>query len=355
MNDGQESGTGAPALTVDTAAAAIEGMFSDTEEKQPAEATPPPAAPKARAVSEPAAEDAAEATDEAEEAPAEPEAESEVDSEDSEDADEQSTGEAAEEGAEAPRTYTVKVDGEDIAVDEAELIRGYSRTADYTRKTQAHAAAVKAFEAEQAEVRGERQHYAAALSQLSEALAQTRPAEPDWDTLRRENPAEYAATWASWQQYQQEAAALSAERQRALEKVSADEQRELLSRVEAEHGLLVEAIPAWKDETVATKEKTELAEYARDLGYSDDDLSAVYDHRLMLMLRKAMLYDRGQKQRAATQPIVAKRIAAAKVPAPGAASSAKRHVTTTTRAIQRLAKTGRVEDAAGAFLTMLED
>lgn len=49
--------------------------------------------------------------------------------------DEDIAAEGAGETSDEP-TYTVKVDGEEIAVPLSELVAGYSRTADYTRKTQ---------------------------------------------------------------------------------------------------------------------------------------------------------------------------------------------------------------------------
>ena len=63
--------------------------------------------------------------------------------------------EASEESYEEPQQtpkYRVKVDNEELEVDVDELIKGYSRTSDYTKKTQALAEQRKQIEAERAKV-----------------------------------------------------------------------------------------------------------------------------------------------------------------------------------------------------------
>lgn len=346
MIDGQSNGT-SDSLTVESAATVFEGLLSHEEEKQSDETKKAPDTTDATVE---------ETHDEAEEA--EPAAESDepaeeaTESEEDEDAGEEETEEAVET---EPRTYRVKVDGVDVEVPEDELIRGYSRTADYTRKTQQLAEERRAFQSEAEAVRAERQKYAESLTQLTDALTQMQPAEPDWDRLRTENPGQYAATWAAWQQHKQEVAALESERQQVMAALAVDQQREFAEKLESERAKLVEAIPAWKDAATAKTEKAAIAEYARSLGYGDEDLQSVYDHRLMVMLRKAYLFDRGEKARATTKPIVQKRIEAAKVQAPGSAASTRRVVSETTKAKQRLAKTGRIADAAGVLMTMLPD
>lgn len=344
MNEDGQNGT-SEALTVDSAAAVFEGLLSD-EDMQPNETKE--TKPKTDEVSD---------TDEADDESADEsdESDDEVDA-DAEDADAETDEDADEEDKPpAPKTHRVKIDGEEVEVPEDELLKGYSRTADYTRKTQQLAEERRAFAGEQEAVRAERQKYATALTQLTDAIAQIQPAEPDWDMLRNEHPDQYAATWAAWQQHTQETEALAREREQVLATLAVDEQRALAAQLAEERTKLVEAIPEWKDAVKARAEKAELAEYARSNGFTDDDLAAVTDHRAMVMLRKAMLYDRAQKARQTTKPIVQKRIEDAKVAAPGSAGSTKRHVSDTTKAKQRLAATGRVEDAANVFMTMLPD
>jgi hypothetical protein len=72
----------------------------------------------------------------------------------------------------------------------------------------------------------------------------------------------------------------------------------------------------------------------------------------MLLLRKAMLFDRAEKaKRRGNQ----RRSSEVKAATPPGATTKRPPVTDLTRAKQRLAKTGRVEDAASAFLHILPD
>ena len=89
-------------------------------------------------------------------------------------------------------------------------------------------------------------------------------------------------------------------------------------------------------------------EFATGLGYTTEEIAQVSDHRVLLLLRKAMLYDRGQ----ARKPAAKQRIEKVKVAKPGTGTKTTKSKTKAAR--QRLAKSGRVEDAAELFLE-LED
>ena len=71
--------------------------------------------------------------------------------------------------SETPGTYTIKVDGKDVEVTLDELQAGYSRQADYTRKSQVLAEQRKKSEEELAATQQERQRY---ISQLEQFTAQ---------------------------------------------------------------------------------------------------------------------------------------------------------------------------------------
>ena len=112
----------------------------------------------------------------------------------SESADEGEQTEGEEDAEEAPQpgqTFRVRVDGEEVDVPLDELLKGYSRTADYTRKTQAIAEARKQAQQESALAREERQRYAQTLAALEGTLKSLQPPEVDWERLYAENPVEW--------------------------------------------------------------------------------------------------------------------------------------------------------------------
>ena len=133
--------------------------------------------------------------------------------------DEQTEGdEEAEEAPQLGQTFRVKVDGEEVEVPLDELLKGYSRTADYTRKTQAIAEARKQAEAEAAMAREERQRYAQTLEALDATLRQLQPPEIDWDRLYQENPVEWVRQREVMRSRQEQANWVQAQKQALVEK-----------------------------------------------------------------------------------------------------------------------------------------
>lgn len=319
------------ALSLESAAQELEGLFSDGEDTQ---------------VNEPQT-DAGEVEETETESEADEGEQSEQLSEEAEDADgdDETDGEP-----EQPQTFKVVEDGQELEVTLDELLKGYSRTANYTRKTQALAEERKAFEAEQTAVRAERAEYAERLKQLEIALQSLAPQEPDWDQLANENPEEFPRAWAQWQAHQRN---LEKVRQEA-ERVTAQQREDMIKAhnavVQSERAKLLEAIPEWKDDKVRSKEKAELAKYATDAGFSEEQLKQVTDHKVFLLLRKAMLYDRAQ----ATRPVIQQKLESKVKPnTPGSSATTRRKHSETAKRNMRLAKTGSVQDAAAVIETLL--
>jgi hypothetical protein len=329
-------GTSEPLTEASAATAILSLLSTEVEDEQTSEAPAPETAE----------------VDETEETPAPEESDTTEQSDDEEEPNE--TEESTEAEAPQPRTYRVKVDGDEVEVTEDELLKGYSRTADYTRKTQAVADKDRALEAERTAVTEERQRYAQYLSQLEALVDTNAQPEPDWEALRAD-PTVFAATHAEWELQQRQRAALKAERERAEAQVQADAQTALQRHMVEEQEKLNAALPEWKDETVRKTEQKEITDYALSLGYTQKDLSQLADHRVILMLRDAA---RGRKQaarKATVDPIVRQKIEKAKDAAPGSSPRAKQPVTEVTRAKQALAKTGSVDDAAAAIKAMLQN
>ena len=249
----------------------------------------------------------------------------------------------------APRKLKVKLPDGEQELPEEEVVKGYLRTADYTRKTQELADKRKSFEAESTAVRGERQRYALQLASLDQLLTDSAGSEPDWDTLRNEDPATFAATYAAWDQHQKRIAAVRSERTQAEAKVFADQAEQMKQFLTAEAVKLTDAVPEWKNTETAKKDMQTISAYARSQGYTDEELHAVADHRVFKILRDAMLFQQSQ----AKKPEIEKKIAEAKVLAPGSAQQ-KKPTSELTRRKQALAKTGSVDDAAAALALMLD-
>jgi len=263
--------------------------------------------------------------------------------------EEQSEEEEETEESEQPQTFTVKVDGKEVSVTLDELQKGYSRTQDYTRKTQQIAEVRKQVEQETQAVRAEREQYAQLLGALQAQLQSSEP-QIDLERLYHEDPIEWVRQKEVMRERQEKLGAIQSEQQRLAQVSQYEQQRAMEAQLASQQEALLAALPDWKDPKKAKAEKALVIESAKAAGFSDEDLKSVYDHRLVLLLRKAALFDQMVSKRQGIKPVVNNGPRPAK---PGAAG----RVSTTTesvRAKQRLAKTGRIDDAASAIELLLK-
>ena len=264
--------------------------------------------------------------------------------------DEQSEDSDETEEDEQPQVFSVKVDGKEIEVTLEELQQGYSRTQDYTRKTQQIAETRKAVEAEAAAIRAEREQYAQLLGALQQQLESAGEQPIDWDRLYAEDPIEWVRQRELVRDKQERQAAIQSEQQRLSQLTAQQRADEMKATLAKESEELIKAVPEWKDPKKAKAEKQMLIEFGQKIGYSEDELKNVFDHRAVITLRKAALYDQMVSKRKDIKPVVNNG------PRPVKPSAAGRVSPTTegTRAKQRLAKTGRVDDAARAIELLLK-
>ena len=270
---------------------------------------------------------------------------------DGEETDTEQSGENEEsEEEEQPQVFTVKVDGKEVEVTLDELQKGYSRTQDYTRKTQQIAEVRKQTEAELQAVRAEREQYAQLLGALEAQVQQATQPNIDWDRLYQDDPIEWVRQRELMRENQEKNAAIQSEKQR-LSELSQQEQMQYRNQMlQQEQEALIAAIPEWKDPKKAAAEKTMLVQFGQKAGFSPDELKNVVDHRAVVMLRKAALYDQMMSKRGQIKPVTNNGPKPAK---PGAAGRVSSN-TEAMRAQQRLAKTGRVDDAADAIYKLLK-
>lgn len=244
-------------------------------------------------------------------------------------------------------TLKVKVDGEELEVTLDELRKGYSRYSDYTRKATALSEERKAFHSEVEAIRREREQYAQLLPVLQQQLQVQDVAEPDWDALFEEDPIEAAKLERQWrkstEQRNAKMAAIQAEQRRLAEQMTKEQAAQLSAFVEAERAKLPEVIPEWKNAEVMQNEVKELREWALSNGLTEADLDTLRQASHVALVRKAMLFDKGQKKvvQAKQQP---KKVA--KIVRPGSSGQVKPGSVDVKRATQRLQRSGRIADAA---------
>lgn len=267
-----------------------------------------------------------------------------------EEEDEPQEDQVEEEESEQPQLYTIKVDGEETEVTLEELQNGYSRQRDYTRKTQELAQQRKAIEAKQQEVSQKDAIYSQLLPKMEATLKGELENEPDWSALYEADPIAYVREKDIWNEKKQKLQAVQAESQRLQQESAMEQQKKLQQFVEYGNQQLLEQIPEWQDNEVASKEKMAIRDYGVNvLGYTPQEMDSVYDYRVLLGLRNAWLQ---HKTVQATKVKPTEKKAAARTARPGT-SNVPKSTTPVKKARQKLAKTGKVQDAAKLFEQLL--
>ena len=303
---------GSETLTVDTAAAAFLGMMD-------------------------AAEGAENSQPETEEAPEEYVEADEHELVDSEEAEEQPT-----------RTFRIKAAGEDREVTETELIEGYQLGADYTKKTQKLAEERKAVEAERAKIQEAaklRDQYAQRLQMMEQFLNQQNKGE-NLEALKEVDPIGYAVKVAEQAQREKQLAVLQQEQQRIAQQQQAEHSERLQSHLAEESQKLTSLIPGYGDPKQGDQIRKDIRDYAKSVGWSDQELANLYDSRAVLNLYHGMKYQQLQSKK----PQITKKVEAApKMLKAGTSNPRNAEAEQTKKLHSQLRKTGNVRDAARVF------
>ncbi len=258
-----ETGTSPPE---DVTAEVVRELGAESEEGQAEEAA-----------------DEGEATDAGEDGEAEPE--------------DQETTEDTKTELDMTRTVKVKIDGEDVEVPLSEALKGYSREADYTKKTQALAEERKSLEATVTA------KYAQDLKQATDLFMQTDPIlaeanQIDWNALAQADPATYTQLRAAVEQRMGVIGQAQAELQRVAQEAARTEQEQAAEQSRAEAEALVKAMPDLADAAKMTEFAKSTVDYLRGSGFQDAEIADLIDHKALLIVDKAAKWDAQQKAKA---------------------------------------------------------
>ena len=275
-----------------------------------------------------------ESASEANESEAESDYESEVEQED--DGEEQ----------EQP-TYLVKAAGEEREVTLDELIKSYQLGTDYTKKSQAVAEERKAVESERQAVQEAKQMrdtYAQRLEMIEQMLQPQQ--EENLEYLKETDPIGYSVKVAEMVQREKQLAAVQAERYRINQQQEQDRQAQMQSVVAEEMQKLSAAIPEFTDPAKGEAIRNDIRAFGKQLGFSDNELAAVYDSRAVLTLYKAMQYDK----LVASKPAITKKVNEAPKAIKSGVSKPRDSNAEETRKLKARARaSGSIRDAASVF------
>jgi hypothetical protein len=324
---------GSGELTISDATSAIEGMLSASEDsnEQP-ETVENTEVEEVEEFEEEVEEEAEEAEDDTEE------------EDDSEYED--------EEEVEEEQTFTVKAAGEEKQVTLDELKKSYQLGSDYTKKTQEIAEQRKIIETEAKaiiEARQVRDEYSQKLQAVQQFLVGSNDSREDLAAMKENDPIGYAVKVAEMTEKKEQLQLVQAEQQRIAQQQQADRSAQMQRIVEQESQKLAQSLPEFSDKVKGEQIRNDIRSYGKSVGFTDEELSQVYDSRQVLTIHKAMMYDKlvkskpGMKKKVSNAPKMVK--SGAKV---------KQSVTDRTKKqMQRLQQTGSARDAAALFENLL--
>ena len=276
--------------------------------------------------------------------------------EEEEESEEEDESEPADEEVEE-ELYAVTVDGEEVGVTLDELMKGYSRQSDYTKKTQQIAkdrretgSLQEKYNSEIAQIQAERQQYMENLQQIIENSSGDVGsfANIDWKELKDSDPIEYVTKREEFREAQENVQSLKSQRESVRQKQARDAESLHKAAMEEEHGKLVAALPEWNDPKKKEKLSSDIKSYGLSQGFTEEELGSLVDHRSVLVLLKALKYDNVQSSDMKAKKLKNKPrlIRSGKGRSSSQANKSKR-----TAQMKRLRGTGHLDDASA----LLED
>jgi hypothetical protein len=277
-----------------------------------------------------------------------PESASEANESDAE-SDYESEVEQDDDGEEQEQpTYLVKAAGEEREVTLNELIKSYQLGTDYTKKSQAVAEERKAVEAERQAVQEAKQMrdtYAQRLEMIEQMLVPQQQ-EENLEYLKETDPIGYSVKVAEMIQRDKQLAAVQAERHRINQQQEQDRQVQMQSVVAEEMQKLSSYIPEFTDPAKGEAIRNDIRAFGKQVGFSDNELAAVYDSRAVLTLYKAMQYDK----LVASKPAITKKVnEAPKAIKSGVSKPRDSNAEETKKLKARARSSGSIRDAANVF------
>lgn len=197
----------------------------------------------------------------------------------------------------------VKVDGESSTVKVKDLIAGYQINKSLTQRSQAFAEERKIFESQAKLVAEDYKAKLENVDVITNYLSKKLVSEfegIDWNRLRVENPAEYAAArhdYATRASELQEAQAAILDEKRMMEEKHG--QQSIQARqafLQSQRNVMLEKNPSWANPEVFQKDMDGIKSFlSNQYGFTNDDFATVVDARLIELVKDAKKFRDGVK------------------------------------------------------------
>lgn len=197
----------------------------------------------------------------------------------------------------------VKINGDASTVPINDLIAGYQTGKAVTLKGQAIAEERKVFEEEVQKVSASYKEQLDAVTAMASFLEEQVVGEYksiDWERLRTENPAEYAAARQDYaskaQQLQEAQEAIKGENSRVQQEQQQQQQNAYEKHLAIEYEKMIANNPTWSNQDTYKQEMGEIKSFlGNQYGFSGADFAAVADSRLIELVKDARKFHEGKK------------------------------------------------------------
>jgi len=188
-----------------------------------------------------------------------------------------------------------------------------------------------------------RDTYAQRLEMIEQML---QPQEENLDYLKETDPIGYSVKVAEMVQREKQLGAVRAERERINQQQEHDRQMQMQSLVAEEMQKLSASLPEFADPSKGEAIRNDIRTYGKQMGFSENELAAVYDSRAVLTLYKAMQYDK----LVASKPAITKKVSEApRAIKPGVSKPRDSNAEETKKLKARAKSSGSIRDAASVF------
>ena len=204
--------------------------------------------------------------------------------------------------------YKVKIGDQDLEVTLDEALKGYQRESDYTKKTQDLGNQRRDIETQRDSlnkeleaVKNSRTQYEQQLTELSKQLNQNNNI--DWETLYQENPAEFVKMKAEEDKRKEAMFNVQQEQQRIQQEKRTEQEKVYNDYIVKEREILATKLPVYADKEKGPEFTKRLTNFAKENGYTDQEISMMVDHRAVILLADAYRYNQIKKSKLANKKV----------------------------------------------------
>ena len=267
---------------------------------------------------------------------------------DTDEDDEDSDDEEVE--VEERKTFKVKANGQEQEVTLEELVSGFQKGSDYTKKSQELAAQKQAVQQEAHAIQEAmqlREEYSHRLSQVQQLLQNQEDSSESMAELKENDPIAWSIKTAEKTENNKKLQLLQQEQDKlayAQRQQVAQHQAKVVAH---EAQMLSEKVKEFSNEKSSEQVKKDIRNFGKSIGFTDQELAQVYDHRHVMVMHKAAQWDKLQK----ANPGVNKKLA--KAPKMSKKGNKVANVDVYTKQKKRLKSSGSLDDATSVFTNFI--